>query len=140
MTVYKVVWQNRENPETYYSALVSGQAFMTYRIGEVAAVPDWLASRGYYATAFTELQAAQRFAEVVRLNVSVFSPRIFKAEGEVCMELPPRAPIFHVVHGLLDPQSGADWPAETVMVKSLRLTEEVDVGGSADATADEGAA
>jgi hypothetical protein len=126
MAFYKVVRQNQGNPETYYSALVSRQAFITYRFDEAAAVPDWMASQGYYATAFNDLQAAQRFAEVVHVLTEVLRPRIFEAEGEeLVTKLPPRAPIFHVVQRFLDPQPVFDWPDRTVMVKSLRLTREI---------------
>jgi hypothetical protein len=122
MTVYKVVRESQENPGMYFSALVSGKARMTYQIDEPAVVPEWLASKEYYATAFDDLQAAQHFADVVHVPTDVLKPRIFEAEGEdLGTMLPPRAPIFHVVQGSLDPQPVLDWPAGTVMVKSLRL-------------------
>jgi hypothetical protein len=126
MTVYKVVRESQDNPGMYFSALVGGQALMTYQIDEPAVVPEWLASKGYYTTAFDDLQAAQHFADVVHVPTDVLRPRIFEAEGEELVTmLPPRASIFHVVQGFLDPQPALDWPARTVMVKSLRLTHEI---------------
>jgi hypothetical protein len=110
----------------YFSALVSGQARMTYQIEVSAVEPEWLSREGYYATAFDTLDAARGFAEAVHVPVYVYGLRIFEADGEeIVTKLPPRARIFHVVHGLLSPQPGFDWPAGTVMVKSLRLTREV---------------
>jgi hypothetical protein len=120
MTIYKVVRESWAEPGKYYSALVDGLAIMTYRIGQDAEVPAWLASQGYYATAFKSLEDAKRFAEA-----AVRSPRIFAAEGEESVELPSRVPIFDVVQGRLDYRLGSDWPPGTVMVKSLRLTHEV---------------
>jgi hypothetical protein len=122
MTVYKVVRESQENPGMYFSALASGQARMAYQINDPAVVPEWLASKGYYATAFDDQRAAQDFADVVHVPTNAPRPLIFEAEGELLgTMLPPRAPIFHVVQGLLDPQPGLEWPAGTVMVKSLRL-------------------
>jgi hypothetical protein len=126
MPIYKVVWESRENPGVYFSALASGQARMTYQIEVAAVEPDSLAREGYYATAFDDLQAAQHFAEVVPILTDAFRPWIFEAEGEeVVATLSPRAPIFRVVQGFLDPQPVLGWPARTVMVKSLRLTHEI---------------
>ena len=117
---------SRENPEMYCSALASGQGRMTDRIEVAAVEPEWLSREGYYATAFDTPEAAHRFAEVIHVPVYVVRPQIFEAEGEELLtDLPPRARIFHVVHGLLSPQLGFDWPAGTVMVKSLRLSREV---------------
>jgi hypothetical protein len=120
MTIYKVVRESWAEPGKYYSALVDGLAIMTYRIGQDAEVPAWLASQGYYATAFKSLEDAKRFAEA-----AVRSPRIFAAEGEESVELPSRVPIFDVVQGRLDYRLGSDWPPGTVMVKSLRLTDKL---------------
>jgi hypothetical protein len=125
MPLYKVVRENQENPETYVSALVCGQARMTYQKNTPAEVPPWLYGEGYYATAFDDLQAAQDFAAVVNVPTGESSPRIFKAEGDVIEELPPRARLFDIAQGVLDPQPVFGWPDRTVMVKSLRLTEEI---------------
>jgi hypothetical protein len=127
MPLYKVVRENQENPDTYVSALVSGKAWMTYQTTKAAEVPRWLSDKGYYATAFNDLQAAQDFADNVHVPKNAPKPRIFEAEGEVIDfdELPPRARIFDVVQGVLDPQPVFGWPDRTVMVKSLRLTREI---------------
>ena len=120
MTVYKVVRESWTESGRYYSALVDGQALMVYRIGAVAQVPDWLADRGYYATAFATLEDAQQFAKE-----AVPHPQIFEADAEACVDLPPRAAIFDVVHGQLGSALSVDWPAGTVMVTSLRLTGKI---------------
>jgi hypothetical protein len=118
---YKVVLENQENPGTYVSALVNGRARMTYQIDKPAEVPPWLYNEVYYATAFNNLQAAQDFAAAVNVPTGESSPRIFEVEGEVIAKLPPRARIFDIAQGGIVPQPVLDWPAGTVMVKSLRL-------------------
>jgi hypothetical protein len=129
MPFYKVVLENQENPGTYVSALVSGQARVTYQIDKPAEVPPWLDSKRYYPTAFKDLQAAQDFANAVHLEVDVHKPLIFEAEGDVvdADSMPPRARIFHVVHGLLTTRSDLEWPDGTVMMQSLRLKSTMEV-------------
>jgi hypothetical protein len=115
MKVYKVVRESWAEPGKYYSALVDGLALMTYRIGAPAEVPDWLAHQGYHATAFDTLGNAELFAQAAGRDL-----QIFEAEGDA-VALPNRAAIFDVIRGRLDSPVGDDWPAGTVMVKSLKL-------------------
>ena len=115
MKVYKVV--SIENGK-FCSAIADGAACVEYKPDKWAETPKWLAEKGYYLTAFRDLESARNF---------VFGDtEIWKAEAEgIIEELPPLL-TFSKLRLRLFLREAFDWPFGTIMCQRIKLIKRVD--------------
>lgn len=112
MKAYKVVLP--ENGKLRSCIMRRRNAIRTYVPGKETYTPKWLANRGYYLCVFRTLVQARHFA--------IDGERIWLASVRgILRKLPPMLCMQYVPFQ----QTKDSWPEGTIMVKSVKLIEEV---------------
>jgi len=123
MKVFKVV--KPIEGDLYHSCVARVWAGVDYRPGEWAEPPEWLDRRGYFLTAFSELEDAERFLlEVAPWNFP--RPQVWEAEVDGVRKMLP--PIL--VGDLLEERQDvfdcfSKWPKGTIMARRIKLIRRV---------------
>lgn len=120
MKYYKVV---RKIGDHLTSAIARSCAVVYYTVGEWHNAPNWLASEGYGLFVFAHFYHARLFK-----NTCFFHNDLHIYECEVYGvfdSLPVYMSVGVISNGTVCPMKYASFPRGTIMVKSVKLIEEV---------------
>lgn len=120
---YKVLTTNNNNFVSFY---MLGNAKVEYNINKWAQAPECLQKLGYYLLVFDSLENIESFLGKIRQGIFIFKCKIKNIINPLPKSLDIRGGSFSSLYESFKNNNFLEkWPKGTIMVKQVKLIEQV---------------